>query len=117
MSKNETQWSDDEDIAPQPDRGMPVDDEEESDYDYMAIVRLASKNNIYEDPIIKSKTKTKTKSMTKTPQKQKNIIDIKNIEEIKQRQFNPRLPPPGRKNKLHDKNNSFNLDTKEFPSL
>lgn len=147
MSNNE--WSDDEDnnIKQQPEKFFPSSDSE-SEYEEYDYTKLKCKSYTF-DNLNKNKLSSSKKEIKKKEIKQKEYINwyksdmykqtnnlnksnkwvskrMQNkigdkIDICKQRQFNPRLPVPNKKNKtykINKPNNNLKLDNNnEFPKL
>ena len=107
------EWSDDEDdaVLEQPNRDMPIsdDEEEEEEYDMEEIRNLTLKKQttMWNDIVKQETIKSNNKSI---PEIKKKIVEEKKYEK---RKFNPRLPPPSK----NRSNNNFKFNQNDFPSL
>ncbi len=128
MSKQE--WSDDDssdneedNIMQQPNRDFPPsedeneveDGENEEDYDMDYIRKKTSESNSmsWSNALMKDIPKQLIKAplvvVSKVIKQEQNIY--------KKREFNPRLPPPEKYNKLRNNMKDFKLNNTDFPTL
>lgn len=129
MSKQ--QWSDDDssdyeedDNMKQPNRDFPPSEsenedgdgegEEDYDMDYIRNKTCSSSSMNWSDALMKDVPKKIIKPsniiISKTIKHEKEII-------YKKREFNPRLPPPEKYNKLKHNTKDFKLNHTDFPTL
>ena len=144
MSKNYN-WSDDDeenDIVPQPERLFPTS-ESESDEEYEDYTKLINEkinncdiNNKYnieqnnrsvKEKVKENKIKINLWKTLQNPEQKKNWKSKRMLQkrfndgkvEVKQRQFNPRLPIPHKRffNDLKNSKKIINFNDNEFPEL